>query len=219
MVLCCGCESREPLYLHLDMSNYEMSLEEYKYYIITKAIGDNRSKSWFDISPTKVIRGEKLYLKELIDNFLNDRYNWNRSISVENFGNSDDIYTQRFIEEMAIYDLNNYIPTIVKNYNLTSIIDYAAIMPHDYVQKKVEDDRIMYRIYTEINMNVRSSSDDFVLNNEIYTEGSNSIAFWIFIKEEDSSLKIDGWYEMIQGEHNNMIIPYWSKSDAKNDAV
>ena len=63
MVLCCGCESREPLYLHLDMSNYEMSLEEYKYYIITKAIGDNRSKSWFDIIQQKLLEGKSYVLK------------------------------------------------------------------------------------------------------------------------------------------------------------
>lgn len=218
-MLCVGCESKEPLYMHLSNPDTELTVEEYKYYIITKAIDDKRNKEWFNTKPTKVIGKEKASLSQLIDSFLDDRYNWHAEMDAKTFGDSDRIYTQRFIHEMQTYDLNKYIPYIVNKYELTSIINYASIMPQDYVQKKVENNQNTYRVYVEIILNLKSFSEDEFSENDIYIEGSNAISFWIFVTEEEDELKINGWYEMIQGTQGNLIIPYWSESDAKDDAI
>lgn len=122
-----------------------MTLEEYKYYIITKSIDDRRNKEWFDIKPTKIIGKEKTCLSHLIDSFLDERYNWHGQVDVKKFGNSDSIYTQRFINEMETYDLNKYIPHIVNDNKLISIINYASIMPRNYVQKKVVNNQNRYK--------------------------------------------------------------------------
>lgn len=205
--------------MHLNIPDTEVTLEEYKYYIITKSIDDRRNKEWFDIKPTKIIGKEKTCLSHLIDSFLDERYNWHGQVDVKKFGNSDSIYTQRFINEMETYDLNKYIPHIVNDNKLISIINYASIMPRNYVQKKVVNNQNRYRIYVEINMNVKSFSKDKFLENDIYIEGSNAISFWVFVKEEEEELKIDGWYEMIQSAQRNLVIPYWSRSDAKDDTI
>ena len=219
IIFCYGCESREPLYLHMNVPSTQVSLNEYKYFIITKAIDDERNKDWFQIKPTKVFGEKKSYLLKLINSFIDERYNWHGQIDIETFGDSQSIYTQRFIDEMKPYVLNKYIPYIVNEYKLTSIIDYASIMPEDYVQKKVGNGQSIYRIYAEISLNVKSSSDNSIFNNEMYLEGSNAIAFLLFVTEEDNVYKVDGWYEMIQGIQGNLVIPYWSKSDAENNAI
>ena len=218
-IFCCGCENKEPLYMHLNNPETEVTLEEYKYYIITKAIDDERNKEWFDVKPTKVIGKEKDDLMHLVNSFLSDRYNWHREINPEKFGNSNKIYTQRFINEMETCDLNKYIPYIVNEYKLTSIINYASIMPCDYVQKENVNNQNRYRLYIDINLNVKASSENKYFENDLYIEGSNSVSFWVFIKEEKTELKIDGWYEMIHGAQKNFIIPYWSKNYAKDDTI
>ena len=68
-------------------------------------------------------------------------------------------------------------------------------------------------------MNVKASSENKYFENDLYIEGSNSVSFWVFIKEEKKELKIDGWYEMIHGAQKNFIIPYWSKNYAKDDTI
>lgn len=219
MFVCCGCESTEPLYMHVNMDDIEVTYEEYKRDIYTKTIDDSRNKNWLKIKPIKVNGAEKDSILKLVNSFINERYNWHEKIKINEFGNSDSIYSQRYINEMSTHELNKYNPFIVNEYKLTSIINYASIMPKDYVQKKIENEKIHYRVYVEMNLNIRASSSKIEFKNEMFHNGSNIISFWIFILEESEGLRIDGWYEMIQKENGNLVIPYWSKYDVENSAI
>jgi hypothetical protein len=201
----------------MDNSSSQATLAEYRSCITSKAVDDVRNREWFTIEPVKIYGDEKLSITNLINAFIDERYNWHMQIDKQNFGKSDKVYTQRYIENIG-QGLNQYIPDVVNYYGLTSIIRSASIMPEDYVQKMTKVDQVKYRVYVEFIMDIKASTADFE-GQEIYKDGSNSMSFWIFMTNKEGRLRIDGWYEMIQTMETYTIVPYWSKSDAKTDAV
>ena len=214
-----GCESRAPLYRSYDLENTEITFLEYQNYIVTRTIDDERNRSWFEVLPMYVTGRERKMLSELMDVSISERFNWHSSYAQVERGISSDIYTERFIKEMEDGELYYYIPHIVDKYKLISIIRYASFIPDGYVQKQIKDEKICYRIYGEIIMDVQSMDKTVSFQNELFLEGSNSIAFWIYVTEENEKYKIDGWYEMIQNGQERLIVPYWGQNYESNDQL
>ena len=88
---------------------------------------------------------------------------------------------------------------------MRSIINYAIIMPENNVQKMNIENQEVIRVYAEIICNIKAKQE---LSDELYHEGSNYIALWIYVINEKGEYKVDKWNEMVENGDQTISVLY-----------
>lgn len=185
-------ECKDGLYEHMNLENVRISEEEYKQIIKEKYGDDNEYLVWNQVQPKQLDYKESEEITNLINAFINDRYNWQYKKQIKMV--EDKIYSSG-IKTYGDQQLIHYNEYVEKKYGMRSIINYAIIMPENNVQKMNIENQEVIRVYAEIICNIKTKQE---LSDELYHEGSNYIALWIYVINEKGEYKVDKWNEMVE---------------------
>lgn len=195
-------ECKDGLYEHMNLENVRISEEEYKQIIKEKYGGDNEYLVWNQVQPKQLDYKESEEITNLINAFINDRYNWQYKKQIKMV--EDKIYSSG-IKTYGDQQLIHYNEYVEKKYGMRSIINYAIIMPENNVQKMNIENQEVIRVYAEIICNIKTKQE---LSDELYHEGSNYIALWIYVINEKGEYKVDKWNEMVENGDQTISVLY-----------
>lgn len=195
-------ECKDGLYEHMNLENVRISEEEYKQIIKEKYGDDNEYLVWNQVQPEQLDYKESEEITSLINAFINDRYNWQYKKQIKMVG--DKIYSSG-IKTYGDQQLIHYNEYVEKKYGMRSIINYAIIMPENNVQKMNIQNQEVIRVYAEIICNIKAKQE---LSDELYHEGSNYIALWIYVINEKGEYKVDKWNEMVENGDQTISVLY-----------
>ena len=195
-------ECKDGLYEHMNLENVRISEEEYKQIIKEKYGDDNEYLVWNQVQPKQLDYKESEEITNLINAFINDRYNWQYKKQIKMV--EDKIYSSgiRTYGDQQLIHYNEYVE---KKYGMRSIINYAIIMPENNVQKMNIENQEVIRVYAEIICNIKTKQE---LSDELYHEGSNYIALWIYVINEKGEYKVDKWNEMVENGDQTISVLY-----------
>lgn len=195
-------ECKDGLYEHMNLENVRISEEEYKQIIKEKYGDDNEYLVWNQVQPKQLDYKESEEITNLINAFINDRYNWQYKKQIKMV--EDKIYSSG-IKTYGDQQLIHYNEYVEKKYGMRSIINYAIIMPENNVQKMNIENQEVIRVYAEIICNIKTKQE---LSDELYHEGSNYIALWIYVINEKGEYKVDKWNEMVENGDQTISVLY-----------
>ena len=195
-------ECKDGLYEHMNLENVRISEEEYKQIIKEKYGDDDEYLVWNQVQPKQLDYKESEEITNLINAFINDRYNWQYKKQIKMV--EDKIYSSG-IKTYGDQQLIHYNEYVEKKYGMRSIINYAIIMPENNVQKMNIENQEVIRVYAEIICNIKAKQE---LSDELYHEGSNYIALWIYVINEKGEYKVDKWNEMVENGDQTISILY-----------
>lgn len=195
-------ECKDGLYEHMNLENVRISEEEYKQIIKEKYGDDNEYLVWNQVQPKQLDYKESEEITNLINAFINDRYNWQYKKQIKMV--EDKIYSSG-IKTYGDQQLIHYNEYVEKKYGMRSIINYAIIMPENNVQKMNIENQEVIRVYSEIICNIKTKQE---LSDELYHEGSNYIALWIYVINEKGEYKVDKWNEMVENGDQTISVLY-----------
>lgn len=195
-------ECKDGLYEHMNLENVRISEEEYKQIIKEKYGDDNEYLVWNQVQPKQLDYKESEEITNLINAFINDRYNWQYKKQIKMV--EDKIYSSG-IKTYGDQQLIHYNEYVEKKYGMRSIINYAIIMPENNVQKMNIENQEVIRVYAEIICNIKAKQE---LSDELYHEGSNYIALWIYVINEKDEYKVDKWNEMVENGDQTISVLY-----------
>lgn len=195
-------ECKDGLYEHMNLENVRISEEEYKQIIKEKYGDDNEYLVWNQVQPKQLDYKESEEITNLINAFINDRYNWQYKKQIKMV--EDKIYSSG-IKTYGDQQLIHYNEYVEKKYGMRSIINYAIIMPENNVQKMNIENQEVIRVYAEIICNIKTKQK---LSDELYHEGSNYIALWIYVINEKGEYKVDKWNEMVENGDQTISVLY-----------
>ena len=195
-------ECKDGLYEHMNLENVRISEEEYKQIIKEKYGDDKEYLVWNQVQPKQLDYKESEEITNLINAFINDRYNWQYKKQIKMV--EDKIYSSG-IKTYGDQQLIHYNEYVEKKYGMRSIINYAIIMPENNVQKMNIENQEVIRVYAEIICNIKAKQE---LSDELYHEGSNYIALWIYVINEKGEYKVDKWNEMVENGDQTIIVLY-----------
>ena len=195
-------ECKDGLYEHMNLENVRISEEEYKQIIKEKYGDDNEYLVWNQVQPKQLDYKESEEITNLINAFINDRYNWQYKKQIKMV--EDKIYSSG-IKTYGDQQLIHYNEYVEKKYGMRSIINYAIIMPENNVQKMNIENQEVIRVYAEIICNIKAKQE---LSDELYHEGSNYIALWIYVINEKGEYKVDKWNEMVENGDQTISVLY-----------
>ena len=195
-------ECKDGLYEHMNLENVRISEEEYKQIIKEKYGDDNEYLVWNQVQPKQLDYKESEETTNLINAFINDRYNWQYKKQIKMV--EDKIYSSG-IKTYGDQQLIHYNEYVEKKYGMRSIINYAIIMPENNVQKMNIENQEVIRVYAEIICNIKTKQE---LSDELYHEGSNYIALWIYVINEKGEYKVDKWNEMVENGDQTISVLY-----------
>ena len=195
-------ECKDGLYEHMNLENVRISEEEYKQIIEEKYGDDNEYLVWNQVQPKQLDYKESEEITNLINAFINDRYNWQYKKQIKMV--EDKIYSSG-IKTYGDQQLIHYNEYVEKKYGMRSIINYAIIMPENNVQKMNIENQEVIRVYAEIICNIKAKQE---LSDELYHEGSNYIALWIYVINEKGEYKVDKWNEMVENGDQTISVLY-----------
>ena len=195
-------ECKDGLYEHMNLENVRISEEEYKQIIKEKYGDDNEYLVWNQVQPKQLDYKESEEIANLINAFINDRYNWQYKKQIKMV--EDKIYSSG-IKTYGDQQLIHYNEYVEKKYGMRSIINYAIIMPENNVQKMNIENQEVIRVYAEIICNIKTKQE---LSDELYHEGSNYIALWIYVINEKGEYKVDKWNEMVENGDQTISVLY-----------
>ena len=144
-------ECKDGLYEHMNLENVRISEEEYKQIIKEKYGDDNEYLVWNQVQPKQLDYKESEEITNLINAFINDRYNWQYKKQIKMV--EDKIYSSG-IKTYGDQQLIHYNEYVEKKYGMRSIINYAIIMPENNVQKMNIENQEVIRVYAEIICNI-----------------------------------------------------------------
>ncbi len=195
-------ECKDGLYEHMNLENVRISEEEYKQIIKEKYGDDNEYLVWNQVQPKQLDYKESEEITNLINAFINDRYNWQYKKQIKMV--EDKIYSSgiKIYGDQQLIHYNEYVE---KKYGMRSIINYAIIMPENNVQKMNIENQEVIRVYAEIICNIKAKQE---LSDELYHEGSNYIALWIYVINEKGEYKVDKWNEMVENGDQTISVLY-----------
>lgn len=195
-------ECKDGLYEHMNLENVRISEEEYKQIIKEKYGDDNEYLVWNQVQPKQLDYKESEEITNLINAFINDRYNWQYKKQIKMV--EDKIYSSgiKIYGDQQLIHYNEYVE---KKYGMRSIINYAIIMPENNVQKMNIENQEVIRVYAEIICNIKAKQE---LSDELYHEGSNYIALWIYVINEKGEYKVDKWNEMVENGGQTISVLY-----------
>lgn len=195
-------ECKDGLYEHMNLENVRISEEEYKQIIKEKYGDDNEYLVWNQVQPKQLDYKESEEITNLINAFINDRYNWQYKKQIKMV--EDKIYSSgiKIYGDQQLIHYNEYVE---KKYGMRSIINYAIIMPENNVQKMNIENQEVIRVYAEIICNIKAKQE---LSDELYHEGSNYIALWIYVRNEKGEYKVDKWNEMVENGDQTISVLY-----------
>ena len=171
--------------------------------IIKEKYGDdNEYLVWNQVQPKQLDYKESEEITNLINAFINDRYNWQYKKQIKMV--EDKIYSSG-IKTYGDQQLIHYNEYVEKKYGMRSIINYAIIMPENNVQKMNIENQEVIRVYAEIICNIKAKQE---LSDELYHEGSNYIALWIYVINEKGEYKVDKWNEMVENGDQTISVLY-----------
>ena len=197
-------ECKDGLYEHMNLENVRISEEEYKQIIKEKYGDDNEYLVWNQVQPKQLDYKVSEEITNLINAFINDRYNWQYKKQIKMV--EDKIYSSG-IKTYGDQQLIHYNEYVEKKYGMRSIINYAIIMPENNVQKMNIENQEVIRVYAEIICNIKTKQE---LSDELYDEGSNYIALWIYVINEKGEYKVDKWNEMVEnGDQTISVLFSW----------
>ena len=171
--------------------------------IIKEKYGDdNEYLVWNQVQPKQLDYKESEEITNLINAFINDRYNWQYKKQIKMV--EDKIYSSgiKIYGDQQLIHYNEYVE---KKYGMRSIINYAIIMPENNVQKMNIENQEVIRVYAEIICNIKAKQE---LSDELYHEGSNYIALWIYVINEKGEYKVDKWNEMVENGDQTISVLY-----------
>lgn len=186
----------------MNLENVRISEEEYKQIIKEKYGDDNEYLVWNQVQPKQLDYKESEEITNLINAFINDRYNWQYKKQIKMV--EDKIYSSG-IKTYGDQQLIHYNEYVEKKYGMRSIINYAIIMPENNVQKMNIENQEVIRVYAEIICNIKTKQE---LSDELYHEGSNYIALWIYVINEKGEYKVDKWNEMVENGDQTISVLY-----------
>lgn len=195
-------ECKDGLYEHMNLENVRISEEEYKQIIKEKYGDDNEYLVWNQVQPKQLDYKESEEITNLINAFINDRYNWQYKKQIKMV--EDKIYSSG-IKTYGDQQLIHYNEYVEKKYGMRSTINYAIIMPENNVQKMNIENQEVIRVYAEIICNIKTKQE---LSDELYHEGSNYIALWIYVINEKGEYKVDKWNEMVENGDQTISVLY-----------
>ena len=195
-------ECKDGLYEHMNLENVRISEEEYKQIIKEKYGDDKEYLVWNQVQPKQLDYKESEEITNLINAFINDRYNWQYKKQIKMV--EDKIYSSG-IKTYGDQQLIHYNEYVEKKYGMRSIINYAIIMPENNVQKMNIENQEVIRGYAEIICNIKAKQE---LSDELYHEGSNYIALWIYVINEKGEYKVDKWNEMVENGDQTISVLY-----------
>ena len=195
-------ECKDGLYEHMNLENVRISEEEYKQIIKEKYGDENEYLVWNQVQPKQLDYKESEEITNLINAFINDRYNWQYKKQIKMV--EDKIYSSG-IKTYGDQQLIHYNEYVEKKYGMRSIINYAIIMPENNVQKMNIENQEVIRVYAEIICNIKAKQE---LSDELYHEGSNYIALWIYVINEKGEYKVDKWNEMVENGDQTISVLY-----------
>ena len=195
-------ECKDGLYEHMNLENVRISEEEYKQIIKEKYGDDKEYLVWNQVQPKQLDYKESEEITNLINAFINDRYNWQYKKQIKMV--EDKIYSSG-IKTYGDQQLIHYNEYVEKKYGMRSIINYAIIMPENNVQKMNIENQEVIRVYAEIICNIKAKQE---LSDELYHEGSNYIALWIYVINEKGEYKVDKWNEMVENGDQTISVLY-----------
>jgi len=195
-------ECKDGLYEHMNLESVRISEEEYKQIIKEKYGDDNEYLVWNQVQPKQLDYKESEEITNLINAFINDRYNWQYKKQIKMV--EDKIYSSG-IKTYGDQQLIHYNEYVEKKYGMRSIINYAIIMPENNVQKMNIENQEVIRVYAEIICNIKTKQE---LSDELYHEGSNYIALWIYVINEKGEYKVDKWNEMVENGDQTISVLY-----------
>ena len=195
-------ECKDGLYEHMNLENVRISEEEYKQIIKEKYGDDNEYLVWNQVQPKQLDYKESEEITNLINAFINDRYNWQYKKQIKMV--EDKIYSSG-IKTYGDQQLIHYNEYVEKKSGMRSIINYAIIMPENNVQKMNIENQEVIRVYAEIICNIKAKQE---LSDELYHEGSNYIALWIYVINEKGEYKVDKWNEMVENGDQTISVLY-----------
>lgn len=195
-------ECKDGLYEHMNLGNVRISEEEYKQIIKEKYGDDKEYLVWNQVQPKQLDYKESEEITNLINAFINDRYNWQYKKQIKMV--EDKIYSSG-IKTYGDQQLIHYNEYVEKKYGMRSIINYAIIMPENNVQKMNIENQEVIRVYAEIICNIKAKQE---LSDELYHEGSNYIALWIYVINEKGEYKVDKWNEMVENGDQTISVLY-----------
>ena len=186
----------------MNLENVRISEEEYKQIIKEKYGDDKEYLVWNQVQPKQLDYKESEEITNLINAFINDRYNWQYKKQIKMV--EDKIYSSG-IKTYGDQQLIHYNEYVEKKYGMRSIINYAIIMPENNVQKMNIENQEVIRVYAEIICNIKAKQE---LSDELYHEGSNYIALWIYVINEKGEYKVDKWNEMVENGDQTISVLY-----------
>ena len=195
-------ECKDGLYEHMNLENVRISEEEYKQIIKEKYGDDDEYLVWNQVQPKQLDYKESEEITNLINAFINDRYNWQYKKQIKMV--EDKIYSSG-IKTYGDQQLIHYNEYVEKKYGMRSIINYAIIVPENNVQKMNIENQEVIRVYAEIICNIKAKQE---LSDELYHEGSNYIALWIYVINEKGEYKVDKWNEMVENGDQTISVLY-----------
>lgn len=195
-------ECKDGLYEHMNLENVRISEEEYKQIIKEKYGDDKEYLVWNQVQPKQLDYKESEEITNLINAFINDRYNWQYKKQIKMV--EDKIYSSG-IKTYGDQQLIHYNEYVEKKYGMRSIINYAIIMPENNVQKMNIENQEVIRVYAEIICNIKAKQE---LSDELYHEGSNYIALWIYVINEKGEYTVDKWNEMVENGDQTISVLY-----------
>ena len=195
-------ECKDGLYEHMNLENVRISEEEYKQIIKEKYGDDKEYLVWNQVQPKQLDYKESEEITNLINAFINDRYNWQYKKQIKMV--EDKIYSSG-IKTYGDQQLIHYNEFVEKKYGMRSIINYAIIMPENNVQKMNIENQEVIRVYAEIICNIKAKQE---LSDELYHEGSNYMALWIYVINEKGEYKVDKWNEMVENGDQTISVLY-----------
>ena len=186
----------------MNLENVRISEEEYKQIIKEKYGDDKEYLVWNQVQPKQLDYKESEEITNLINAFINDRYNWQYKKQIKMV--EDKIYSSG-IKTYGDQQLIHYNEYVEKKYGMRSIINYAIIMPENNVQKMNIENQEVIRVYAEIICNIKAKQE---LSDELYHEESNYIALWIYVINEKGEYKVDKWNEMVENGDQTISVLY-----------
>ena len=186
----------------MNLENVRISEEEYKQIIKEKYGDDNEYLVWNQVQPKQLDYKESEEITNLINAFINDRYNWQYKKQIKMV--EDKIYSSG-IKTYGDQQLIHYNEYVEKKSGMRSIINYAIIMPENNVQKMNIENQEVIRVYAEIICNIKAKQE---LSDELYHEGSKYIALWIYVINEKGEYKVDKWNEMVENGDQTISVLY-----------